>query len=81
MQKHQRLEVERKRFRARTIESVSEDRALTKKSGLGNCLDRIIYTMGRNLFEFLVAVCGGVAELHLDLHQAVVLADTVGTAE
>lgn len=43
--------------------------------------DRILHVLGRNLFEFLVTVLSGVAELHLNLHQAVVLADTVGTAE
>lgn len=56
-------------------------RELDKKIRSRRWPDRIIYVLGRNLFEFLVTVLSGVAELHLDLHQAVVLADTVGTAE
>ena len=33
------------------------------------------------LLKFLIAILGCLAELHLDLHQTVVLGDTVGAAE
>ena len=40
-----------------------------------------IFDLLSKLLKFLVAILGCLAELHLDLHQTVVLGDAVGTAE